>query len=491
MTMATVRFYRNKYNYPNYTRNLTPKTSEIPFTPKGMTMKGGTLHIAIGWGEVSQYNYIKIQRDNVITWAWIDNIEMATANSVILKYSVDPFRTWQDKIQYSRQFIARQPQETMLYDELLGGTQQAMEQDVVEHTWSSTDKRVLVVQVRRQNTADLVSVSPVQPTPYLFYMVEYETNAWTKKGAIVNLFNELLINSETENLVTMYSVPYINMDGFSDGSLPVKHPGEPAKSISGFKFIGSLTIGDPVQDYFVRYSPVAFPYNKFDMMQVNHDLKILIPGAGIINVSDEAIQKGNLKIRQDIDLFSGGSNFMLTCGSGNQPTGQSVRGASVASIPILSDPYDTYISQNQNALTTSMIGDVASMAAGVGSMAIGNPVGGAMALSGARGLHGTANQQKDMKNMLPSNPPSFLGTAMANHFNNTFYSIFTYDSVDNRGDVHYHFGYPVNMVKELTLPETGFIQTENCSVYSDGSVPQWGIDTINNLFDRGIRVRQQ
>lgn len=489
MTMATVQFYKNPYSYPDFKKTLSPVTQPSECTPKNTTLKGGSLHISGQWGEQTDHNYLRIKRDGTTLWAWVDNVITRTANSVQVDYTVDPFRTWKDNINLRHQFVARQPQETMLYDELLAGTQQAMEEDIVEHTWSSTDKRVLVVQVRRQNTADLVSVSPVQPTPYQFYMVEYETNAWTKKSAIVNLFNELLINSETENLVTLYSVPYINMNGFADASLPVKHPGEPAKSISGFKFIGSLTIGDPVQDYFVRYSPVAFPYNKFDMMQVKHDLKILIPGAGIINVSDEAIQKGNLKIRQDIDLFSGGSNFMLTCGSGNQPTGQSVRGSSVASIPILSDPYDTYISQNQNALTTSMIGDVASITGGVGSMAVGNPVGGAMALSGARGLHGTATSKNDLKNMLPSNPPSFLGTALANHFNNTFYSIFTYDGVDNRGDVHTHFGYPINMIKQLTLPGKGFIQTQNCNVGSDGTVPQWAVKEVNQIFDNGIRVQ--
>lgn len=126
---------------------------------------------------------------------------------------------------------------------------------------------------------------------------------------------------------------------------------------------------------------------------------------------------------------------------------------------------------------------------GVGMMATGNPLGAGQVMSGARGLHNRQTSLADMKNAVPSNPPSFLGTALANFYNNKYYTIITYDGVDNREQVHESFGYPINMIKNFSLPSSGFIQTQNCSVGSDGTVPRWAIQEINTIFDNGLRVR--
>lgn len=494
MSMSTVQFFRNNYSYPDYTENLTPQTPVIDCTPKGLSTRGGQLHIAISWGEIVRCNYIRVRRDGHSFWAWVDNISERTANSVVVDYSTDAWRTWKGNTRLGRQYVARHPHETLLYDELLSSDTQSMTQDVHRQTFSSTDKRILVVQVRRLSSVDLHSNTPVQPTPYQFYFTDYETNNWVGSSLpIQRLLNALLTGAETENIVTIYSLPYMDISDLSEGSLPIRFSGGDTQTVSGFRYIGEMT-GDPVSHYLTRSVAIGLPYNRYEFFQVKHDLKILIPGAGVMQISDEALEKGNLRIRQDVDLYSGASNFMLTCGQNNDLTGQSIRGSSVSSIPILSDPFDTYLSQNQNALTTSMVGDVASVVMGgmtLASGALGNPLalaGGGQVMSGVRGMYGRSQSLADARNALPSNPPSFLGTAMANHFNNVFYLLATYDEPVNRTEVNLAFGYPVGRVQVLEFPESGFIQTQNCAITTDGTAPKWAVDEINALFDAGIRV---
>src|SRR5699024_10269133 len=107
--------------------------------------------------------------------------------------------------------------------------------------------------------------------------------------------------------------------------------------------------------------------NITSFLRVDHTAQIVVPEAGVLNVPDELLTKGNLQVRRDMDLFSGASNYMLV--SGDDLYTNSIRGSSASTIPVLSDIADTYISQNQNSLTTSLIGDVATVGmGGVASM---------------------------------------------------------------------------------------------------------------------------
>ena len=92
---------------------------------------------------------------------------------------------------------------------------------------------------------------------------------------------------------------------------------------------------------------------------MDHSVQVVVPDAGIISIPDYMLKDGDLYLRQDVDMFSGASNYMVV--SDNKYFTQSVRGSSISSIPIISDPMETYISQNQNALATALIGDVASI----------------------------------------------------------------------------------------------------------------------------------
>ena len=157
-----------------------------------------------------------------------------------------------------------------------------------------------------------------------------------------------------------------------------------------------------------------------------------------------------------------------------------------------SDPLDTYLSQNQNALTTSLIGDVASIAGGVatavGSGGLGAGLGAGMASSGVANIVGRMANQADIANQY-SNPPAFLGTAMATNFNGKFWVLVTRKAIDNAELVHTNYGYPYNKIGVLVFPNAGYIQTEGCAVNStDGSVPNWAISEINNNFNSGIYV---
>ena len=209
-----------------------------------------------------------------------------------------------------------------------------------------------------------------------------------------------------------------------------------------------------------------------------------------MSIPDELLVKEDLRLRQDIDLFSGACNYMLVTGTADYYT-QSVRGSSISSIPIVSDPFDTYLSQNQNALATSLIGDVASIATGFAAAGatggMGAAIGGGMAASGFNNIVSKVAQMKDMATQY-SNPPAFLGTALAANFNGVFWVVITKESVSNADQVHSNFGYPLEMVDTLTFPSKGYIKTRGCSVRSDGTVPQWAIQEINSRFDNGIYV---
>jgi hypothetical protein len=359
-----------------------------------------------------------------------------------------------------------------------------------------------VVQVRA-GAGETFSNTPVQPTPYQFYLVEYPINSWQDCAPLASLMSALPNNAQTQNIVTIYSVPWFNTSSLPTQPLTVLDTnGSTIQTISGFKCVGTAN----------DMSGILYNQTKINtdnlgqLLQSNHSVQVVIPEAGILTIPDEIYATGNVYLRQDIDILSGACNYMLTDGSTTYYT-QSVRGSSMTSIPILSNPEDTYLSQNQNGLTTSLIGDVANVALGVGLMAATrNPTlaaagmshgmdlgmmgwGAQTAVSGGAGmLENWAQRQDGGQNYV--NPPAFLGTALASNFNGMFWVVKTQTNVTNYDVVHANFGYPYNLIDTLTFPASGYIETQNCDVAStDGSVPRWALQEINTLFDNGILVK--
>ena len=482
--MATVRFYQNKYSYPDYSESLQSYGSSMESTPVGLNLRTGKLRIKGSMSDFMSCNYVGITRDNRTIYGWIDDVEFHTANSFYITYTVDAWRTYKSKINLGSQYIERSPIETNKFDPLLGSLKETNEVLVGNQTIGTLGKRYAVVQVRSEATG-YQSNTPVQPSPYVFYFCEYNLNNWQSSVPLKSLVDYLVDSPESNYVVTMYSIPYVDMTEMEVTGLPLGGTG--GSLIPGWSrmpstktFANKLTTKTPIT--------VNIPV---DITKVKHSVMLVIPEAGIINIPDEMLKIGNpLVLRQDIDLFSGASNYMLTTLNGTQPFHLSVRGSSVTSIPIISDPYDTYISQNQNALTTSLMGDVANIATGALTASVNPDIGLASAISGARGISQTLGGIEDAASKGYSNPPSFLGTALVSSFHQQFWIVIYKTKVDNAVEVNNNFGYPYDMFDTLTFPSSGYIQTRDCKVNSsDGSVPRWAIEEINSNFNNGILVK--
>lgn len=484
MGMASLQFYQNKYRYPHY-GTISAYGPSMPCTPVGVNLKSGTLRVKGDMTMFMSCNYLSLTRDGSRIFAWIEDVRFRTEDSFEVSYSVDAWRTYRSKIDLGYQLIARQPTANTLRDRLLGSDTDYPNISSIMNPIGNPSKRVFVVQVRAQ-TGELFSRTPVNPTPYQFFMKEYDVNNWTDDMSLDLLMSYLSSHSDTENIVTMYSIPYMDLSTLTAVDLPVITPNE-TFLVNGFKFLGQQ---DPT-DLLSIETYISLPQNIDEILRTDHSVQIVIPEAGIIQIPDELLVNENLLLRQDVDLFSGACNYMLVDGDGKQYT-QSVRGSSISSIPVVSDPMDTYLSQNQNALATSLIGDVASIAGGVavaaGTGGIGAALGAGSVMSGINGIVGRRSSIEDAGSRY-SNPPAFLGTALAPKFNQQYWVVTTRTGVTNADIVHSNFGYPLGIVDKLTFPDKGFIQTEGCSVFSiDGSVPKWAIDEINQNFNRGILV---
>lgn len=488
MSMAILQFYKNPCCYPHYTENITTYGSAMECTPVGMNLKSGSVRVKGDMDDFMTCNYLSITRDGRTLYAWIDNVTYVNDVLFNVEYSVDAWRTYKDRINLGVQYISRQPEVTNHRDELLTGTLEYPLVETLTHHIGDHTKRVLVVQVRT-SSGEIFSNSPVNPTPYQFFLKEYSVNDWLSDENILT-FMTAISGAEPINIVTIYSIPYCDLSTIpvSSSGLPVE-TGDGTTLIEGFHFIGD----QDTTELLTNTTPILRDLTNMDeLLRVDHSVQLVIPEAGIISIPDELLTKSDLMLRQDVDLFSGACNYMLTTSMGEVFT-QSVRGSSISSIPIVSDPMDTYLSQNQNALATSLIGDVASIVGG-GAMAYGSGgilsgIGGAMATSGMSNIVNRAASIKDMASKT-SNPPAFLGTALARNFNQTFWLVTTKTGVDNADDVHTNYGYPIDMVKPLIFPKKGYIQTKQCQVYAkDGyAIPRWVLDEVNTIFNSGILV---
>jgi hypothetical protein len=438
---------------------------------------------------------LKLSRDNVTLYGWITDVQFRTSESFDVAYSVDAWRTYKGKIDLASQFIARRPQTSTKIDKLLGGPQDYPDVTSTKINFPNNTKRIFVVQVRPE-PGEGYSNTPVNPTPYQFYFVQYDVNNWIGCKPITDLMTILENSATTKNIVTMYSIPYIDLTQLTlsasglnvyDGSNNV------LGTVNGYYLLSG---SDAPKTLLTQTIPIGTGYVVDDLLKVDHAVKLVIAGAGIIDIPDELLTQSDLSLRQDIDLFSGACNYMLMTGNTADGTDgyytNSVRGSSVSSIPIISNPYDTYLSQNQNSLAVSMIGDVASIAGGVavdlGSEGLGATVGTGMMMSGIKGITGTMARAKDAGSRY-TNPPAHLGTALASNFNQAGWLLTYQTLVNNVYTVHAYFGYPWRIVDTLTFPTSGFIQTEGCAVKTtDGSVPSWAIEEIDRLFDAGILV---
>lgn len=496
MAMARLQLYQNKYRYPEYlpTDQLRPHGNEVDVTPKNISSTGGTLHLAGNHSTFHSCNYLRYTRNGVDVYAWITDFTQRTDNSYDVTYEVDAFRTYYHDIDWGTQYIKRRPEETNLKDDMLGSSTPYPEISSKLIANHNKDKRILVVQTRAMS-GEISSNTPVQPLPYRFYFVDYPINDWQSVDAVKSLIITLAEGAETQNIVTMYSIPWTPTDSLNEATLHVQ-TADGTTDIPGFKMMSSNALR---YESFYNEFDLAWDFVPTDITRVDHSVQIIITDAGVIDVPAELFSSSDVRLRQDIDIYSGACNYMLIKGTRDGATNQdyevfpnSVRGSAVSSLPVVSDPLDTYLSQNQNALATSLIGDVASIAGGaamaVGTAGVGAMAGGALALNGVNGMVTRQGSIADATSSY-SNPPAFLGTALVNNFNQRFYMVTKKMTPSNASIVNSNFGYPYEMIWPLEIPTEGFIQTEGCNVSSkQGWTPRWALDAINTIMNNGLYV---
>lgn len=480
MGLATIQFYKNPYDYPKYTETLTPVGSSFQATPLGVGLKSGSMFLSGTMSTFMSFNYMKIVRDGATIWAWVDDVDYEVDGGFTVKYSVDPWRTYKSKVTLGSQFVARQPQETIQKDGLLGADTTVPSIHTEYYQYPNASKRYFVIQI---NPSDNLSISntPGQPTPYQIYAVEYDVTSPRSTQAINDLFVAFQNHGKPTNFVTMYSVPYINTTQLASGSLPFEKEGEDV-FIPGWKYMTPLVT---YENSLWREIAIDRSFFSSAFRRREHSVQLVIPEAGIMTLTDEMLAEANLYLRQDVDLFSGASNYLLHSGTNRF---LSLRGSSLNSIPIVGDPYDTYLSQNQNTISATLLNDVANL----GGIALGGLTGGfAGAAVGAFNTMLSINSRnagiEDLRNK-QSNPQAFLGSALTPLFNSTFWISVSQQTVDNGALVNQNYGYPINKIKPLAFPSSGYIKTESCSVAGDGTVPRWALREINTMFDSGILV---
>lgn len=486
--MPTIALYKNTAYYPDYNPTITLVKTYTDVTPRNVDIKSGYVDVQMSFDEVMGCNYLKIEKGSKTLYAWINNIEERSGDALYrISYSIDPLRTYKDNLVLDNQYIARQPGSTDLYDPLLGSSSVAPTITRTEYVLGNSDQRVMVVQHYVSDNALSISNVPMIASPYRFYVCTFNPKRPLDTAAVYDLIRQIGGAAKPSNIVTMYSVPYFYIDGLPDavGGLPVVQGGT-TTFIGGWKYIPEDTFGYNIPNRLMTFTAINHD-NTGKVSRRKHALKLVFPDAGIMNVPDDYRFISGIGVRQDVDLFSGASNYILASNGGAVPYDVSLRGSAVNSIPIIADPEDTYLSQNQNSLITSMLGDVATAAA-VG-FGFGGPAG---AIGGAVG-RGLLSAGQAVGNLMDIgnkqvNPPAFLGSALVASFNQKFWALDIDWPTTNDALVHSEYGYPLNMVAPLVFPASGFVQTRECNIKSDGTVPLWAIQEINALFDAGIKV---
>lgn len=470
--MNTVRLYKNPYPYPYYGDISNYKT--VLASPRHQDLRSGYIDMQLTMDEIFAFNYLSFTRDGRTIYAWVENIEELSGNKLYrVHYATDAFRTYRNDLVLGTQYIVRSPNPTLLEDELLSSTDEHNNYNIKRYNIGNPSTRYCVVQTRPPSLSNSASNTPGQPTPYSFYFAEYSVRNWRDSGPIFDLLNRVMTGAKPSNIVSLYTIPYVDTSQLTKRELVVKQ-GEDLFEIPGWYWMNDSNI------YSSAFTNVVHLDIPDDLTLTKHSINLLFPEAGVMKIPSDLLYKEGLCVRRDIDVFTGACNYMLALDDGLTPTNISVRGGALSDIPILSDPFDTYISQNQNTLKAALIGDVANLTFGAvsGNMA-------SVAMSG-KSLYNMYTSLADAQNAIPSNPPAFMGSALVGTFNNYFYQIEVTKPYDNEQEVRERYGYPQHRIGKLTIPKKGFIQTQNCSVSSNGSVPLWAINEINQLFNAGI-----
>lgn len=497
--MINVKLFKNKYNYPKFSRSLTQVGEVLQCTPLNINSTNGEI-LTQNFSELHNANYISLEIDNVLLYAWIDSIEHYSGEKRYkIKYTVDGFRSYIDKVDLGVQYIKRSPTPSNELDPMLRG-----------HSSSSTDLNITVKDFENRGLRTLVVVAsltsnqpsqtylktPIQPTPYILYFCDYPVNNWTSVSAIVNLITKLNSSQKPINITTIYSTPYIADSNRVPSPLRLEfESGGEDVLIEGFHLYTQV--------------PKLYTHIKIDppsdsLRQTPHSRQIVIGESGIMSVGEELLYRNDLYLRRDIDIYSGATNFSLMLYNENENiwkmTPYSLRGSAMQSIPIAYSPEQQLLAMSQTNRNTALFGDVANLVVGgaqiVGGILGAGATGGlslAMAGSGLMQAGSTivdmTSREEILRDSLNAhqNPSAFLGSALGATMYDRVFIITKSKKKDNSELVRSLYGYPQNKLMNLSLPSRGFIQTQECNV--SGNIPKYGLEEINSRFNQGINVQ--
>ena len=105
-------------------------------------------------------------------------------------------------------------------------------------------------------------MSPGQPNMYNFYVAEYDVNNWRSSSTIVDLMDAISYGERPNNIVTVYSVPHVDLsgDGFLNTVLSITYANSNDVVVEDIKLLINK-LGN--QNRFVTSCPITLEGKEF------------------------------------------------------------------------------------------------------------------------------------------------------------------------------------------------------------------------------------
>lgn len=509
--MATVTF-SNVEPYPYYSvAPIEGLEYEIVLISKNSTGGSFTFKPNYAHFDLNIINFVLIKEESQIDiYAFIESWERERNGMYTISYKIDALRTFRKNIKFGKQYVLRASGlETFNYvstrtDPLVktvGKPKTIIKEEVLAPVYTGTpgitarDIRYVVVQVRSRTYVGGVDVdegvvpsnNPLNPSQYRLYVAEYQINNPNASFPIRTLLETLRNTSETSNIVTMYSVPFINrFRSLAQEDLIVRVKDKEAFTVTGFRVVGEFDDVMSLQTYqgYIVLPDITpgEPYNPL----LGHTAELVTPEGQVLIIPpiysgvlprDDADYTGVVEIERIVDLYSGSVTTHI---GHNRLTPYSVRSGPLGEITILSDPTETYKANNKNSMAVGL----ATTAGGILTSSVTGGLSLGVAGAGLTSVAGTIAGIADSGSY--SNQPLFLGETIAAKYNNSFFLQITHHETIDGGPIL----API-VEKQIDLDfefknSLPYIQTIQCSVIGRKNTPKWALDEINNLLDKGL-----
>lgn len=486
-----VTLLSNRYRYPDYEASVDTLASKS-FTncvELGVGGKTGTLRIGASSSDVSQFNYLSFDLGGKLYYAWITEWKKFNSTQYEVSYQIDAFRTYQNDITYGNQWIKRDMTESFYRDNMLQSTNPHMSQNTTILNYPDPDTRYLAIQWSKN---PYKVAHPIQPSPFGLYFMPY--NVHTGSSDVTELMTWLAsVPGRPRNLGGIYSVPYVDTSLLVGNSLlnadfiaPDNAVGEIAQSFPTLYHMPETLTAQAMRGAFRRSLVIPNGFAD-DIFRMEHSVTLMIPDGGIIEIPDSMLGGGkNLTLTQSSDPYSGITSYTLDLDG--KPTNQVVRGTALSAIPSISDEAAAYYSINSAAITAEAMNNAGSLLATTSTaLGVAGPIGAVSAAIGGFGaFKDAAEQHRINAEKAKTTPPTMSGSALILNHSNRVWMVENRAYPKNPMQLYARFGYPQDYVKPCHIGQR-YVQTKECCVHTDGTVPSWAIDEINRIMDNGLR----